>query len=190
MKTETSAKKIETALKAMTEAVKSSEFNVVKVCEHRHHLDGGMGLGSITVFIGHKEDDDECWGCFAESMDDVWYGTIQRIWSLLCPLVKERDRIHEISYAEALARMRMAWEIADHSLFSGGSGGMDEVLENDEKELSRRTKVLDEPIRKLLEGTSRRLKSSQDLTGKLGSVEALRSVKRVVETALNKVRHG
>lgn len=189
--------KIENALAAMLAAVKDDPVEVLKVCEHPHHDDAQTGLGSITFYIGHKDDDDECWGCFAERMDDGYHSALERIWCVLSPLIEEvqtgylaRDR-ESIPMSELLARMRIAWELAEDMLFASGSDALSEVLTADEREVMRRSKALDKPMRRLLSEIAKRPKSSQDFTGKVGVLERYRGMRQAIEAALEeKGRHG
>jgi hypothetical protein len=186
--------KIEKTLVAMLAAVKDDPVKVLKACEHPHHDDTRIGLGSITFYIGHKDDDDECFGCFAERMDDAYHSALERIWCVLAPLIEEVQTGHlsrereSVPTTELLVRMRIAWELAEDMLFAGGSDALTEVLAADEKEVTRRTKALDKPMRKLLGETGKRPKSSQEFTGKVGIVERYRTNRQVIEDILGKKR--
>lgn len=178
-------------LTAMIAAIKDHPFDVLKMCKH-DHMDGGTGIGSVSFFVAHKDDDSECWGCFAEHMDDGFHMALERIWALLAPIGAENlDKLRsssakEVSIPEMLARARMAWELAEEMLFSGDASAFIKVLIQDEKEAARRTTMLDGPIRKLLENTGKRLKMSQDFTGKLGAIERYRAIRKEIDKALNR----
>lgn len=162
----------------------------LKACKHEHHRDGGTGFGSVTFFIANKGDDSECWGCFSERMDDAYHMALQRIWALLAPIAVEdlnalrSDSAKEVSVTEMLARAHMAWELAEEMLFAGDASGHESVLVADEREATRRTKMLDAPMRKLLEKTGKRLKLSQDFDGKVGIIERYRGIREKIKAAL------
>lgn len=175
----------------MFAAVKDHDFATIKACMHEHEYHpAAPQLGSVTFFIDHKENDKECGGCFAERMDDAYHVALQRIWSLLAPIACENlDKLRsssakEVSVAEMLARAHMAWELAEEMLFAGGFEDVDHVMIADEKEASRRAKRLDAPMRKLLETTGKRLKSSQSFDGKVGIIERYRALREKIEAAL------
>jgi hypothetical protein len=186
-------KEADAILDAMYAAVKGHEFAVVKACVHSHHMEGPVRVGSVTFHVQNKGDESECWGCFAERLDDGFHMALERIWALLAPLAAENlesvrsDSAKEVSIPEMLTRARMAFELTHEMIsYSGDADGFEAVMVADEKEAARRTKMLDAPIRKLVENTGKRLKSSADFNGKIGIVERYRAIRAKMEAFLDK----